>query len=161
MDQVAALKQRESTDPTQRAIERSTTGTLDAAALGAADAGAANLAARGLTGTGAGAAFLNKQFFAPAQRAASQSAADISLQRERDLDALVLGGQGIMSAPGQMGLAQKELGLRQYQTEAGLTVQEQQLALEAQKAQMDAWLKMYGISAAQQPPGGAPYQVYA
>jgi hypothetical protein len=109
-------------------------------------------------GTGAGQAFLNKQFFAPAQRAAAQSAADISLQREKDLDALVLGGQAIYSAPGQMGLAEKELGLRQWQAQtgagqaaAGLGIEEQKVALEAQRQQMDAWLRMYGMSQSQQP----------
>src|SRR5947207_5449668 len=37
---------------------------------------------------------------AAAARQQAGAAADISLGRERDLDALTLGGQGIMSAPG-------------------------------------------------------------
>ena len=152
-EQVANLRARMTSDPTERAIGRSTTGILDAAALGAADEGAANLSSRGLVGSGAGQAFLHKQFFAPAQRAATGAAADIALKREQDLDRLVLGGSAIMGAPGQSSLQNRGLGLQQWQAQtgaanaaSGLSLQQQQLNQQQQQSQIDNWLRMYQLS---------------
>src|SRR5882757_5020880 len=151
-EQVANLRARMGSDTTERAIGRSTTGILDAAALGAADEGAANLASRGLVGSGAGQSFLHKRFFEPAQQAAAGAAADIALKREQDLDRLVLGGTAIMGAPGQESLANRGLGLQQWQAQtgaanaaAGLSLEQQRLNQQQQQSQIENWLRMYGM----------------
>lgn len=152
-EQVRNLRARMGADTTERAIGRSTTGILDAAALGAADAGAANLSSRGLVGSGAGQAFLQKRFFDPAQRAAAGAATDIALRREQDLDRLVLGGTSIMGAPGQSSLASRSLGLQQWQAQTGagqaaqgLSLEQQRLNQQQQQSQIENWLRMYALS---------------
>jgi len=152
-EQVRNLRARMGSDTTERAIGRSTTGILDAAALGAADEGAANLSSRGLVGSGAGQSFLHKRFFDPAQRAAAGAAADIAHQREQDLDRLVLGGTAIMGAPGQYSLANRNLGLQQWQAQtgagqaaAGLSLEQQRLNQQQQQSQIENWLRMYQMS---------------
>ena len=151
-EQVRNLRARMGSDTTERAIGRSTTGILDAAALGAADEGASNLASRGLVGSGAGQAFLHKRFFEPAQRAAAGAAEDIAHQREQDLDRLVLGGTAIMGAPGQSSLANRGLGLQQWQAQTGaanaatgLSLEQQRLNQQMQQQQIENWLKMYAM----------------
>lgn len=151
-EQVANLRARMGSDTTERAIGRSTTGILDAAALGAADEGAANLSSRGLVGSDAGQSFLHKRFFEPAQQAAAGAAADIALKREQDLDRLVLGGTAIMGAPGQSSLSNRGLGLQQWQAQtgaanaaAGLSLEQQRLNQQQQQSQIENWLRMYGM----------------
>jgi hypothetical protein len=103
--QVNRLGERLSTDTTGRAIDRATSSIADAAA--AQKAGAKTEAARrGTLGTGLGDQATGGIDEA-AKRLKAGAAADISLGREKDLDALVLGGQGIMSAPGQYGMQQQ------------------------------------------------------
>jgi len=152
-EQVRNLRARMGSDTTERAIGRSTTGILDAAALGAADEGAANLSSRGLVGSGAGQAFLHKRFFEPAQRAAAGAAEDIAHQREQDLDRLVLGGTAIMGAPGQSSLSNRGLGLQQWQAQTGaanaaqgLSLEQQRLNQQQQQSQIENWLRMYGMA---------------
>jgi hypothetical protein len=152
-EQVRNLRARMGVDTTERAIGRSTTGILDAAALGAADEGAANLSSRGLVGSGAGQAFLHKRFFEPAQQAAAGASADIALKREQDLDRLVLGGTAIMGAPGSSSLANRSLGLQQWQAQMGagqaaqgLSLEQQRLNQQQQQSQIENWLRMYGMA---------------
>lgn len=129
-------KKRLGEGPTQRAIERSASAIRDQLS-GLMDQAATAGAATG-RGPGFGAGGLAES----AQRAQAGAAADISLGRERDLDRLVLGGGGIMGAPGQremgysalqnqlfgmapheaaarFGLAEKDLGLRSYLGQLG------------------------------------------
>lgn len=103
--QIDAYKKRLSTDTTGRAIDRAGSAISDAAA-GAKAGQATELARRGTLGSGAGDQQMG-QIDAAAERAKAGSAAGISLGREGQLDQLVLGGQGIMSAPSQYGLAQQ------------------------------------------------------
>jgi hypothetical protein len=103
-------------DNTKRAIDKSNLGIMDAAALSAADQ-KANLSRRGVHGTEVGAANLQKNVFEPAQRAAANAASNIALQRERDLDALVLGGTGIMGAQDNLSLANRGLNLQQLNSD--------------------------------------------
>lgn len=148
-EQIRLYKDRLKSDPTERAIARATTGAMDAAALGAADLGAASMARRGIIGTGAGSTYLAKNFFRPAQEQAARAATDIALGREGQLDQLVLGGTGLMAAPGQAALANRGLGLQQLQTqiaaqEAAARLAEEQRAREQaqQQQQMDMWLRL-------------------
>lgn len=122
-------KSRFDVDNTKRTIDKSNLGIMDAAALGAADA-KANLASRGAIGSGAADAFLQKRIFQPAQREAAGKAADIALQREKDLDALTLGGQGIMSSQANLQLAEKAQALQEWIAKSGANLQQQQIALQ-------------------------------
>lgn len=110
-EQIERYRSRFGSDPTERAIQRSNLGIADAAALLAADA-KANMASRGVLNTGTGATFLQRRVFEPAQRQAAGRAADIAMGRERDLDALVLGGTGLMTAPDAIALAAQGMNLQ-------------------------------------------------
>lgn len=111
-EQIDRYRQRFSVDNTNRAIDKSNLGIMDAAALGAADAKAGQ-SRRGVLNTEASAASNQRNVFEPAQRAAANAAADISMQRERDLDALVLGGTSLMRAPDEVNLSNRGLNLQQ------------------------------------------------
>lgn len=121
------FKSRFDTSNTKRAIDASNLGIMDAAALGAADAKGA-MASRGVLGTGTGASFLNKRIFAPAQRAAAGAAKDIALDEQHRLDALTLGGLGIMKAPSDLALGQNAQALQQWMAANGFNIQNAQLA---------------------------------
>lgn len=161
--QVDRLGQRLSADTTNRAIDRAGSAIKDAAA-GRQTALTSSLARRGLSGSGVEASERGK-IAAQAQRAQAGAAADISLGRERDLDALTLGGQGIMSAPGQYSLARegqtnnfllgglqaaaepgrqaladRQLGLQQWQAQNAA----EQGAQDRQLSQWLALMRMYG-----------------
>jgi hypothetical protein len=110
-EQMDRYRERFNVDNTKRAIDKSNLGIADAAALGAKDL-RANTSRRGIHGTDAGSQFLQKNVFDPAQRAAAKAASDIVLQRERDLDALTLGGTGLMMAQDQVNLANRQFGLQ-------------------------------------------------
>ena len=142
-EQYARYKERLSSDTTGRAIDRATGSIADAAA-GRKAGQATQLARRGVLGTGVGDQESGK-IDAAAQRAQAGAAADISLGRERDLDALVLGGSGIAGAPGQYALDRERTG----QGWAGIGIQEAGLGLEqqridqaAQDQKMAQWLAM-------------------
>ena len=111
-EQINRYRDRFNVDNTKRAIDKSTLGIMDAAALGAADAKAGQ-SRRGVLGTEVGAAANQRNIFEPAQRAAASQAANITMQREKDLDALVLGGTSLMRAPDEISLANRGLGLQQ------------------------------------------------
>lgn len=142
-EQYAAYKKRLSTDTTGRAIDRATGSIADAAA-GRKAGQATQLARRGVLGTGVGDQESGK-IDAAAQRAQAGASADISLGRERQLDALVLGGQGIAGAPGQYALDRERVGqgwagvgLQQ----AGLGLEQQRIDQAAQDQKLAQWLAM-------------------
>jgi hypothetical protein len=130
-------KKRLGEGPTTRAIERSASAIRDnlAGQLFSADvAGAA---------TGRGRGFGAGGLAESAQRAQAGAAAGISLGRERDLDRLVLGGGGIMGAPGQreMGyeaLLGQEMGRDPYGAAARFGLSEKDLGLRSYLGQMGA-----------------------
>lgn len=127
-EQVQNLRNRLSTDTTDRAINRATGSIADAAA-GAKSGMRTALARRGvgtLEGEGVGGSELGK-IDAAAQRAKAGASADISLKREQDLDRLVLGGQGIMGAPGQYGLQQNAQLLGALGQAGGLAGEQERL----------------------------------
>jgi hypothetical protein len=115
-EHIQNYRNRLSEDNTKRAIDKSNLGIADSAALMAADA-KAGMSRRGVQGTDTGAAFLQKRVFEPAQRAAAGQAANIALQRERDLDNLVLGGTGIMRLPDEIALANRGMNLDQLRSD--------------------------------------------
>jgi hypothetical protein len=97
---------------------------------------------RGTLGTGVGDTFLNKRVFAPAQRQAAGAAANIAMQREQDLDRLVVGGTALAAAPGQQSIQERNLSLNtqgQAFNQNFMTGQaEWQRQFEAQQAQQRA-----------------------
>lgn len=138
--QIDAYKERLSKDTTQRDIDRATSAARSMAAGMGAKADIEG-SSRGL-GPGSGAGGIGEA----AQRYAAKSAADITSAREKALDELVLGGQGIMSAPGQRDLAYQNLlsqsyGQNPYLDTAKLGLSQQDLALQAWIAQQNALLK--------------------
>lgn len=134
-----ALKARSSTDDTVRATNRATTGAMDAAALQAADL-KGSLAGRGLIGGGtAGAAFLNKNVYAPAQRSAAQAASNIALGQQQRLDTLAQAGVNAAAVPEQLSLANRNLGLEQWQAQQSDALAQQDLANRIQQQQVAQW----------------------
>jgi hypothetical protein len=148
--QVEQYKSRLGEGPTTRAIERSASAIRDQ--LAGLTAQAEHQAAMGGRGRGFGQAGLAEA----AQRAQAGAAADISLGRERDIDALTIAGQGIMGAPGQRELAYNQLagqfyGLNPYLAQAQHGLAEKQLGLQAYLGQgdlglreLEAQARMYG-----------------
>ena len=133
----AQYQARMGSDTTQRAIDRSTGAIADSAALLGKDA-KANLASRGALGSGVGAAYIQKNITAPAQRQAAGAAADITLAAEKRKDDLTLGGLGIARAPADLALQQQGLALQQYATNAQI----QQAQAQQQQSQYLALLNM-------------------
>lgn len=103
-------RNRLSADTTGRAIGRANLAAADQAS-GRKIAAGESAEARGVGGSGVG-VDLGGRIDEAAQRRAAGASADISLARERDLDALTLGGLGISGAQGNLDLA------RQGQTNA-------------------------------------------
>ena len=144
--QIDRYAQRLSADPTQRAIDRSNRSIADSAALMASDA-KANMARRGVMGTGTGDAFLQKRVFQPAQRQAAEASTQIALGRERDLDALVLGGVPLMRAPDEIALSRQNMALQQAQLQDSAEARRAGMAMQQQQQAMAQWLalaQMYG-----------------
>lgn len=149
--QIERYAERLSADPTQRAIDRSNRAIADSAALMAADQ-KANMARRGVMGTGVGDAFLQRRVFDPAQRQAAEAATQIALGRERDLDALVLQGTGLMRTPDELAIQRQNLALQQAQLQDAAEARRAGMAQQQQQQAMAQWLalaQMYGG-------GGAP-----
>ena len=94
---------RMSSDTTDRAIGRAT-GAIRGQAAGARSAQEARNAAMGRT-AGYGGSGIDEA----AQRAKARAAADITMGRERDLDALTMAGTGLFALPGQRTLQQEGL----------------------------------------------------
>lgn len=132
--QIDQYKARLGNDVTQRATDAATSQIRDAAS-GMAQEEKANLARRGILDSGAGQRYIDQTIMGPAQRQIAKAAADIQLGRQSQLDALVLGGTGLMGMPGQQNLANRQLGLQQWQAaqqnalgQGQLQVQQQGLA---------------------------------
>jgi hypothetical protein len=124
-------KQRLSNDPTQRAIDMATSQTRDTATGMAKELGS-DLARRGISNSGAAAQYLTNKVYAPAQRQAAGQAAGITLGRQGQLDQLVLGGTGLMKAPQELGLQERQLGLQQMDLQQRADIARAQLGLQAQ-----------------------------
>lgn len=126
-------KSRFDTSNTQRAIDKSTSGIADAAALMSKDA-QGGLAARGALGSGVAGAFVQKHITDQAQRQAAGAASDIAQNEQTRLDNLASGGLGIMKAPADLALQQQANANQQYQTQAQIQIAQEQAA--AQRAQI-------------------------
>lgn len=163
--QVDRLGQRLSTNTTQRAIDVANSDVK--ARTGAAnEALTTDLARRGVLGTGAEAQ-LRQRITEAGQRESARNAANISLGRERDLDALTLGGQGIMAAPGQYQLQRegmtnatlgagadlartgaqlaqgdRSLALNQWQTQQQTAMQQAELAQRQRDQELAQYMTM-------------------
>lgn len=143
-EQMDRYRQRFSVDNTNRAIGRATTGAMDAAALAAADL-KGNLSSRGLVGSEGGNAFLQKRVYGPAQRQAAGAAADIALGNENRLDALTLGGTGLMRAPDDIALANRNLNLQQSGQDFSQAMQQEQFRNQLQQQQYAQYLALLGM----------------
>ena len=135
--QVDRLGQRLSTDTTQHAIGRATGAIRDQASAQQA-ALKTQMARRGISGSGVGDQ-LAGNIDARSQRAQAGAASDISLGRERDLDALTLGGQGIMSAPGQFSMARDAADLGAISGGVSAANPAAQLQLGQQNLGLQTW----------------------
>lgn len=102
-EHMARYRQRVSSDPTDRAIGRAT-GAIRSSAAGLTEAQKARNAATGRTAGYGGADIADA-----AQAATARAAADISMGRERDLDALTVAGTNLFALPGQRELQQEAL----------------------------------------------------
>lgn len=154
MEQVKNLRERMSADQTQRATERAGSNIRDFAAgqRVAADEAASRM--------GRPQGYRNASIDEAAQRAQAKASADIQMGQQQRLDALTLGGQGIMSAPSQealqreagvtnliaglggqaglgadLALRQQGLGLSAWQTQQQLALEQQRMAQQNQLAQ--------------------------
>jgi hypothetical protein len=105
-EQVDNLRSRMSSDTTERAIQRAQLATKTQAA-GQKRGLQRMLSRNGISGGAE--AKLGMNIDAAAARTAAGQAADIAQGAETRLDNLTLGGQGIMSAPGQYRLAQQQV----------------------------------------------------
>jgi len=133
MESITNLRQRMSADPTRRAIERQGTAVGDWAA------GMGERSREAAARSGRGAGFGGSAIESAAQRLQAKGAADISLGRERDLDQLAIAGQGILSAPSQLGLARTGLTQGAYGMESGFAPIGAQLGLEQQGLGLQQW----------------------
>jgi hypothetical protein len=155
------LKDRMNADNSKRAIDKAVMGTMDAAALGAKDLGA-NMARRGISGTGTGATFLQKNVYAPAQREAAGKASDIALAEQDRQDRLAQALQGPAGAISGQNLANRSFGLSAWEAQQQAALQRQQLAQQAQDAEIARWIaltqSMGGLQGFMQQ-GGVPPQI--
>ncbi len=137
-------KQRLGQDPTQRAMNRATSQIRDATTGLGKELGG-NMARRGIAQSGiqnSGQQALANQ----AQKQIAGASADIAMGRERDVDAMVMGGLPIMGAQDELGLRKQGLGLQQWQAQNQAELARQQLGLQAQaqaqqgqQAMMSMW----------------------
>mgnify|MGYP000977411169 CR=1 FL=1 len=163
------LRDRMSHSNTQHAIDVAG-GQIGASAAGAQAAQDEMMARRGLGHSGIasrGASGISEA----AERAKAQSATQLSLAEQQRLDSLALGGNAILQAPSQLGLAQQGLtnsalglqlqgagalanqglaqqglGLNQWQTAQNAAVQQQQLQQQQQQMQWQQLMALLGIA---------------
>jgi hypothetical protein len=138
-------------DNSKRAIDHAVLGTMDAAALGAKDMGA-NMARRGISGTGAGATFLNKNVFQPAQRTAAGQATDISLAEQARQDDLAKSLQGPAGNIAGNNLQNRQFGLNTWQAQQNDARERAQMEQQQRDSELSRWLAL----SQQQMPGGMP-----
>jgi hypothetical protein len=135
--QIDEYKKRLGADDTQRATDRAASAIRDqmsGMSQRSDQAGAATGRGQGFGATGIAEA---------GQRALAGQSADIQLGQQQRLDNLVLGGQGIMGAPGQRDLQYQSLlngmyGQNPYAQTAQLGLQQQGLGLQAYLGQLQA-----------------------
>lgn len=143
-------KSRLTADPTKRAIQGATSGIRDATSGLAKELGG-NLSRRGIGQSGIRTS--GEQGLAQnAQRQIAGAASAITQGRERDIDAMTMGGLPIMGAQDQLGLQKQQQGLNQWtaQNQAQyqqqqLGLQSQQLAQQGQRDLMDMWGKYLAL----------------
>lgn len=135
------FKGRMSADNSQRAIDKAVGGTMDAAALGAKDLGA-NMARRGISGTGTGATFLNRNVFAPAQREAANQASNIALGEQDRQDRLAAGLQGPAGNIASMNLQNRRFGLDQWQAQQSEAAQRAEMERRARDEELAKWMAL-------------------
>lgn len=165
MESINKLRERESADTTNRAIDRAGSQAGDWAA-GMKERMAAQNAA---SGRGAGAQ--GGAIEGAAQRLQAKQAADISLGRERDLDNLALQGHNIRSSPSnlklaqtgqtndilgnitgsadmnaKLGLARQQLGLDEWNSQNDWAFKNKQLEQQGQMGQLDFYLELLRAS---------------
>jgi len=165
MESVGNLQNRMSSDTTKRAIDRASSGAGDFAA------GMKERALSAGARMGRGGDFGSSGIESAAQRLQAKQASDITLGRERDLDALALGGHNILSAPSglnlartgqtnqmlgqvagfaptgaQLGLQQQGLGLQQWQAGSDAAYKQALLQQQGQQSQMQNYLQMLSAS---------------
>lgn len=138
--QTEEYKRRMSEDNTQRAMEKAAS-VIRSQAAGMGEAANVAGASTG-RGEGMGAAGIGDT----AQAALARSASDIALEREKQLDQLLLGGQAIMQAPGQREAGYEQLLSSTYNVNpfldtARLGLGQQDLALRAYLGELDAEAK--------------------
>lgn len=151
-------KERLGNDETQRLEDRAAGATRDvqAAQRPMLDRAAA------MSGAGPGAGAVQQSD--AAIRASAKANADIQAGRSRDIDAMVLGGQGIMNAPGQRQLSydqlatgltqanpalgieqnklgQGQLGLSQWVAQNNAAQSQQQLQAQQNSQALQAWMQ--------------------
>lgn len=137
-------KKRLGEGPVTRSIERAASAIRDQMAGMTNEAERA--AAAGGRGPGLGAASIGES----GQRALARAASDITLGRERDIDALVLGGSDIMGAPGRRELAYDTLSSGMfshspYQAQAQFGLSEKDLGLRALESNRDYALRQAAL----------------
>jgi len=135
--QIDKYKERLGAEPTQRAIDRAASGIRDQ--MAGLNAGAE------VTGsmTGRGQGYGASQIAEAGQRQLAAQSANIVSNRERDLDALTMAGQGLMAAPGQRSMAYQQMLNQGYSQNplldtANLGLAQQGLGLQAWIAQQNA-----------------------
>lgn len=169
LESIQNLRDRMNTSNTQHAIDVAG-GAIRANAAGAQAAQDEMMARRGLGHSGIavrGASGLDEA----AQRAQAASATQLSLAEQQRLDQLALGGNSILQAPSQLGLAQQGLtnsalglqlqgagalanqglaqqglGLNQWQASQNAAVQQQQLQQQQQQMQWQQLMALLGLT---------------
>lgn len=155
-ENLANIRGRMSADTTQRAIDRAS-GTIQDQLAGALQANKERGQGRGGGGTAAGELALTES----AQRNAARASADISLGRERDLDALAMGALPSYAAPGQREMgwanaaggaanasASNQLGaagqaLSAWQAQVQAQQAAQQMAMQQQMAMLNMYQSLW------------------
>lgn len=156
MKNIANIEGRMDADTTQRAIDRAS-GTITDQLAGALQANKERGQGRGGGGTAAGAQALTESSL----RNQARASADISLGREKDLDALALGAGSAYAAPGNReagyynsaagaagNVASNQLGgaqtaLQAWQAAQNTKLQEQQLAMQQQQAMIQMYSNLW------------------
>jgi len=147
------FKQRFSQDPTQRAMDKSTSQIRDAAS-GLMKEATTDAARRGVLGQGDSGILgqAKTQISDAALRAAAKSSSDIALGREGELDRLLSAGPAVLGAAPQLALQQQNLGLNQQQinqqgqlAQLSAAQQQQQLAMQQQQMMANLWGSYMGM----------------
>ena len=136
-------KSRLGADPTKRAIAGATSGIRDATSGLAKELGG-NLSRRGIGQSGIRTS--GEQGLAQnAQRQIAGASSAITQGRERDIDAMVMGGLPIMGAQDQLGIQRQQQGLNQWNAQNNAQFQQQQLGLQSQQVAQQGQQALMGL----------------